>query len=203
MFGHSKGKYIFDATEIRSAFALVGAVAGAHPALGGMIGWLRLSGKGSLPLAAGRRLVVHVVPLASFAAGGSLRRGHEEGKPGLSTTLHGRQRLPHQHRRAPEVHRGRAGAAERATAYCQVFRSGIVEGVTTEVVQTREPRPYIASQWLAQEVVSSVKQYRAGLIACDVLPRLVLATLAERRTRRWQSAIASWSGSTTRLTVTW
>lgn len=73
---------------------------------------------------------------------------------------------------------GRAGAPG-ATAYCQVFRSGIVEGVTTEVVQTREPRPYIASQWLAQEVVSSVKQYRAGLIACDVLPPyLVLATLA-------------------------
>ncbi len=180
MFGrNSKGKYIFDATEIRAAFALSEQLPERirrwrDDRLARIIGE-----EAPLPLAAGARLVVHVVPLASFAAGRevcaeAMKKASQSFQPLCTGGSDSRINIDG----LLKFTGGRAGAPG-ATAYCQVFRSGIVEGVTTEVVQTREPRPYIASQWLAQEVVSSVKQYRAGLIACDVLPPyLVLATLA-------------------------
>lgn len=179
MFGrNSKGKYIFDATEIRSAFALSEQLPERirrwrDDRLAKIIG-----GTGPVQLAAGARLVVHVVPLTAFAAGQeiaveAIKKASQQFPPLCEGGGDSRINIDG----LLKFLGGRAGAPG-ASSYCQVFRSGIVEGVTTEVVQPRDSRPFIASQWLVQEVVASIKQYRAGLIACGISPPfVVLGTL--------------------------
>jgi hypothetical protein len=180
MFGrNSKGKYIFDATEIRSAFALSEQLPERirrwrDDRLARIIG-----GAGPVALGPGALLVIHVVPLSSFAAGQqvsveAIQKSSQQFPPlcegGGDTRVNIDGLL--------KFTGGRAGAPG-ASSYCQVFRSGIVEGVSARVVNTYEDRPRIPSTWLVQKVVESVKQYRDGLLASDVAPPFtVLGTLS-------------------------
>lgn len=180
MFGrNSKGKYIFDATEIRSAFALSEQLPERirrwrDDRLARIIG-----GAGPVALSPGAILVIHVVPLSSFAAGQqvsveAIQKSSQQFPPLCEAGGDSRVNIDG----LLKFTGGRAGAPG-ASSYCQVFRSGIVEGVSARVVNTYEDRPRIPSTWLVQKVVECVKQYRGGLLASGVAPPFtVLGTLS-------------------------
>lgn len=179
MFGrNSKGKYIFDMSEIRSAFAVSEQLPERvrrwrDDRLAKIVG-----DEAPVPLTSGARLVVHVVPLAAFSSGRevsveTIRRSGDRFQPlwigggDSRINIDGLLRFANYRSNPPGM-----------ISYCQVFRSGIVEGVTTNIVMERGSGPIIPSLDLAQKTVESIGQYRGGLVNCDILPPyLVLAAL--------------------------
>jgi len=180
MFGrNSKGKYIFDATEIRSAFALSEQLperirAWRDDRLARVLG-----GDAPVPLKDGGRLFIHLAPLASFA-------GHVE----LSAAELGRQQVQFP---PPDAggwsHRvnidgvvtftGPRGDAQQSNAYCQVFRSGRVEAVSARIVHERDTQRMVGSVWYEEAAIRSMGSYLKGLKELGVqLPIVVLMTMS-------------------------
>lgn len=180
MFGrNSKGKYIFDATEIRSAFALSEQLPERirrwrDDRLAKVIG-----GDAPVPLEDGARLFIHLLPLSSFAGNVELSAAE------LST-----QRLAF---RPPGVSgwdnrvnidgamtfSGPRGETKRNNAYCQVFRSGRVEAVSTDIVHVHDDRRIVASLWYEQMMMESLTSYLKGLKDLGVpLPIVALVAIS-------------------------
>jgi len=180
MFGrNSKGKYIFDATEIRSAFALSEQLPERirrwrDDRLAKVIG-----GDAPVPLEDGARLFIHLLPLSSFAGNVELSAAE------LST-----QRLAF---RPPGVSgwdnrvnidgamtfSGPRGETKRNNAYCQVFRSGRVEAVSTDIVHVHDNRRIVASLWYEQMMMESLTSYLKGLKDLGVpLPIVALVAIS-------------------------
>lgn len=183
MFGrNSAGKYSFDATEIRSAYALSEEM----PAR--IRRWRDdrlakvIADSAPMPLLRGPHLVMHVVPLGAFAAGQEVPTGSIvkfgqhfpplcEGGGDDRINIDGLFKYARKNDVAPE-----------ARSYCQVFRSGCVEGVTERAVDVHTGQRKIPSVWLAQKIVESVNAYRTGLLSCGVpLPLMVLTTLLDAK----------------------
>lgn len=180
MFGrNSKGKYIFDATEIRSAFALSEQLPERirlwrDDRLAKVIG-----GDAPVPMDEGGRLFIHLVPLASFA-------GHVE----FSAAELGTQQVQFpppgaggwSHRVNLDgvvTFTGPRGDAQQSNAYCQVFRSGRVEAVSARIVHARDTQRMVGSVWYEEAAIRSIGSYLKGLKELGVqLPIVVLMTIS-------------------------
>jgi hypothetical protein len=180
MYGrNSKGKYIFDATEIRSAFSLADELPQRvrrwrDDRLAAIIG-----GASPVPLIPGAKLIVHLVPLESLTSGSQVSvesmKAFGQHFPPLCDSG-GRSRINIDGLVKSAGWDANAGGAE---AYCQVFRSGRVEAVSGTIVQGGSHRGAIGSQWIVDEVVECVEQYRIGLLGCGVSPPyLILSALS-------------------------
>lgn len=180
MFGrNSKGKYIFDATEIRSAFALSEQLPERirrwrDDRLAKVIG-----GDAPVPLEDGARLFIHLLPLWSFAGSVELSAG-ELGKQRLAFGPPGGDGFSQRFNidgmiTSPQALRER----RRNKAYCQVFRSGRVEAVSAEFVNVHDNHRAVASIWYEETVMASIGSYLKGLKDLGVpLPIVALVAIA-------------------------
>lgn len=180
MFGrNSKGKYIFDATEIRSAFALSEQLPQRirlwrDDRLATVIG-----GDAPVPMDEGGRLCIHLAPIASFA-------GHVE----FSAAELDKQQVQFpplgaggwNHRVNLDgivTFTGPRSDTKRSSAYCQVFRSGRVEAVSTRLITARDAQRMIASVWYEEAAIRSIGSYLKGLKQLGAqLPVVVLMTIS-------------------------
>lgn len=180
MFGrYSKGKYICDATEIRSAFALSEELPERirrwrDDRLAKVIG-----GDAPVPLEDGARLFIHLLPLSSFAvnvelSAGELKARATEFRPPDVSSWDYRVNLD-----GFLTFSGPREPSKRNIAYCQVFRSGRVESVTTQIVTEHEGRRLIAGGWYEPMVVKTLQSYLKALQALMVpTPVMVMLTIA-------------------------
>jgi len=180
MFGrNSMGKYIFDATEIRSAFALseqlperirrwrddrLAKVIGVDP---------------PVPLEDGARLFIHLVPLSSFAgnielSAGELNKEWSTFHPPGVRNFDGRVNID-----GLITFSGPGQESKRNRAYCQVFRSGRVEAVSTDIVRMRDNVRTVASVWYERMMMESMNSYLKGLKGLGVpLPIVGLVAIS-------------------------
>lgn len=180
MFGrNSKGKYIFDATEIRSLFALSEQLPERirrwrDDRLAKVIG-----GDAPVPLEDGSRLFIHLLPLSSFtgnielSAGELVKQWLPFRPPGVSGWDH-RVNID-----GVIMFSANRGKSKRNNAYCQVFRSGRVEAVSTDFVRVREGRRIVSSLLYEQMMIEALASYLKGLKDLGLpLPIVALAAIS-------------------------
>lgn len=179
MYGrNSKGKYIFDATEIRSAYAMSEELPERirrwrDDRLAKIIG-----GDTPVPLERDAYLVIHTLPLASFSGTmefsvGTLKQQSQLFRPpylrGWSNRVNSDGLV---------VHSGPTGRDKKNTSYCQVFRNGRVEAVWSEIASPHDGKPMIASVAYEEVIVESVGFYLKGMRALEVqLPVVVFVSI--------------------------
>jgi hypothetical protein len=180
MFGrNSKGKYIFDATEIRSAYALSDQLPERirrwrDERLAKVIG-----GETPVPLQAGAVAILHLVPFSSFADPWAISAGtilkhklmfRPPGEAGWDDRINADGYVSHSALR---------GDPKGSTSYCQVFRSGSLEAVTTNIVRTYRDRLIIPSVWFEQSLIEWTTEALKGLKGLGVnLPIVALLTIS-------------------------
>lgn len=179
MFGrNSKGKYIFDATEIRSAFALSAELPER------IRRWrddrlAKIVGRDApVELEGNTRLTVHLLPLSSFTgnfeiAAAALAKEQQHFQPLGSGGWDHRINIDGilqfvRNRVQPGV----------CTAYCQVFRSGRVEAVTAELVDMHNNHPVIGSGWLERVIIEAVRSYLDALVGLGVATPMIVMVAA-------------------------
>jgi hypothetical protein len=180
MYGrNSKGKYIFDATEIRSAFLLSEDVPERirrwrDDRLAKVIG-----GDAAVSVARGGGLVIHVVPLASFAGQVELSVAHIDKQQGSS-----RPPYPKLSGYSSRINLdglvtfSRADDDGQSSAYCQVFRTGRVEAVSTRILYVVEGEGVVLGEVYEETAMWSVETYLEGLKELGVqVPMIVLMTI--------------------------
>lgn len=180
MFGrNSKGKYPFDATEIRSAFALSEELPERiqrwrDDRLAKVIG-----GDTPVPIEGSARLIIHLLPLSSFGGNVEFSAG-ELGKQKLTFHPPGASSFDYRiNIDGVLTFSGSQGEPRRHEAYCQIFRSGRVEVVSTEMVEVREAGPTLWSGWLERTLIESSASYLRGMKDLGVqLPIVVLVALS-------------------------
>lgn len=178
MYGRtSKGKYIFDATEIRSAYAL-------SEQLSERIRRWRddriatvMGGSPPLPLEDGARLFIHLIPLSSFTGSAGYSVGElikQQLAFGPPDSGGGNDRI-----NIDGIVSFAVGESNRNYTYCQLFRSGIVEAVSTSIVHVNKGLRYVASVAYEKWTMAAVASYLKGLKQLGVpLPIAVLMSIA-------------------------
>lgn len=180
MYGrNSKGKYIFDATEFRSAFALSEQLSERirrwrDDRLANVIG-----GETPVPLMDGARLIIHLVPLSSFADNVEMSAG-DLVKHYLAFCPPGSRSFSHRVNIDGVItFSGPRGETTLKSAYCQLFRGGRVEAVSTEIVNVHNDRRSVASVWYEQIMMESIDSYLGGLNKLTVpTPILILVAIS-------------------------
>jgi len=178
MYGrNSKGKYIFDSTEIRSAFAPSEQLPERirrwrDDRLAKVIG-----GDTPVPLGEGGRLCIHLLPLASFAGGlefaaSELDKLAARFPPPSSRGFNHRYNLD-----GVVTFLGPLGGAQQCHSYCQLFRSGRIEAVEAGIVGRSNTERLLAGMEYETELVRAVRAYVAGLEQLSVLLPIVLLTV--------------------------
>jgi len=171
MYGRtSKGKYILDATEIRSAYALSEQIGDR------MCRWrddrlVKILGRETpVGLADEPCLVIHLVPVSSLIG------GHELSAVRLKEQ---RNQFAPPDYQATDFHINIDGVvsyigwqhkAESSFAYCQVYRQGMVEGVSAMIVTDEDGRRNVASVLLEKMMIQSVSNYLNGLKELGIEP---------------------------------
>ncbi len=176
MYGrNSKGKYIFDAQEIRSAFAL-------SEELPERIRRWRddriakiLGGDTPVPIKDGARLCIHLLPLSSFVgnvevSASELSKKRQAFLPPDTTSANFRINID-----GAVTYSGSGDETRRCSEYCQVFRSCRIEAVSTQIVSTHETmKQFVSSTWFESTMIQSVREYLLGLKEHGVLPPIIL-----------------------------
>lgn len=163
---NSAGKYPLDVGELRVAFGATAGVVDRIRAFRTERLAKIIAGEASMPLMSRSAIVLHMVPLPSFAdralfdAVAAIARGTHVPLPlsGIGT------------------HQGtvnldgyinyRVYAGDGTESYAQLFRSGAIEGVT--VMKNDDGGPYLAGPQFANMVVGAVKQYTATLASLNL-----------------------------------
>lgn len=179
MYGrHSKGKYPFDATEIRSAFALSEELPERirrwrDDRLATIIG-----GDAPIYLHDGAKLIIHLVPILSFAKRVALSATEIASGirwfPSLAGGIDHRYNID-----GVVTFNGPLRDNQPSHSYCQVFRSGQLEAVLSEIVSSVHDKPMIASTWCEKEAMEAIDAYMVGMKALGLsLPIVVLMALS-------------------------
>lgn len=179
MFGrNSKGKYIFDATEIRSAFALsVDLPERIRRWRDDRLAKL-MSGQAAVPLQDGAQLCIHILPLQSFTqnvelAVGELKKKNVALRPPAASAWDHRVNLD-----GFVTFERSSASPSRNLAYCQVFRSGRVEAVNADIVSMEGGRLCVAGGWFEPMIVEALKSYLNTLQGLVVpLPLVVMLSV--------------------------
>lgn len=174
---NSAGKFQMDVTEIRSAFTL-------SEDLPERIGRWRADRIGKIAagdtpvrLAEGAKLVLHIVPLDSFAKPYRIEAAELDGKsiefgPMAVGSWNHRINLD-----GYLTHGGKPydGADNADRSYCQVFRSGRIEAVSADLVAEHKGRKLIGSAWYEKTLLEATAKYLNSLTGVGVTyPTVVL-----------------------------
>lgn len=175
---NSNGKYQLDVDEIRAAFLLSDRVAER-------VREFRLdriakidADETPVPLRGGARLVLHVVPLSSFSVAPRL-------DPRWLAELHPKQ-LP----LFPLANNGWTSqrfnfeglvrytgsylSQQDVSAYIQIFRNGILEGVDASLLQPYDGRLFVPSVAFEEGILSSARNYLLSLQRLQIDPPVAL-----------------------------
>lgn len=164
---NSAGAYPLDVAEIRQAFTLGSSVAERirNFRAGRLLSLT--SGETPVRLSEGARIVLHIVPLQSFAdnvavdisaASDLMRKFRPMGASGWD----GRLNLD-----GYFTYRGR-GDAEGSGGYTLVFRGGVVEAVA--VLSEWNGERIIPSQWYEEKIIEAAKEYFSAVESLGVAP---------------------------------
>lgn len=166
---NSAGKYPLDVGELRTAFTLSESTAERirnfrNDRL------IKISGgETPLQLHPGAAMVIHVVPLSTFASGRTIdivqavANGHVMALPpgrmyqgnNYAANLDGFITFTNQ-------------ANEPAHAYAQLFRSGAIEGVELLGTDDKNKTPYLAGPVFEKTAVSAIKNYLTFTMSIDL-----------------------------------
>lgn len=172
----SRGKQPLDAQEIRRTFESTGnAVEAIRRWRDDRIARI-LADDTPVRLEPGAKMALHVVPLESVGDPFRIPASELDGKPiefqplGVSGWDH-RINLD-----GYVTHGGRPYQATNGAdrSYCQVFRSGRVEAVFSELVREHNGRPLIASTWYEKSVLEATARYIKSLTDLGVSYPLVV-----------------------------
>lgn len=171
----SAGKYQLDVTEIRSAFLM-------SESLSEKIKHFRndrlariVAGETPVPLRKGARLILHILPVVSFASDFSLdisivAKHTINLKPMGDIGWNNRLNLD-----GVVTCSGGLSRADESLSYCQVFRSGQVESVYSGIVREDEGgRRFIASVHYEENIIMAVSKYLEVLKAIGVPCPLII-----------------------------
>jgi len=180
----SRGKQPLDAQEIRRTFESTGnAVEAIRRWRDDRIAKI-LADDTPIRLEPGAKMALHVVPLESVGDPFRIPASELDGKPiefqplGVGSWDH-RINLD-----GYVTHGGRAYQATDGTerSYCQVFRSGRIEAVCSELVHEPKGRPVIASLWYEKAVLEATARYIKSLSELDVAyPIVVMLSFLDAR----------------------
>ena len=179
---NSAGKYPLDCSEIRSAFLLTEAVSEKmHAFIKDRLAKI-VSGETPLPLGDASKLVLHLLPASAFASNDVLdaRMLHEETNKlpplgehyGHSRHLNFDGLLTYSFQQQPD-------------SYCQTYRKGQIETVTTDFLISSSGNNIIPSKIYEKELICAVKTYcdalRSFNIPCPIL--IVISMLGVKGAR--------------------
>ena len=171
---NSAGKYRMDVSEIRSAFLLSEALPERmkrfrDERLGRII-----AEETPVPLYKGAKLVLHILPVASFASDFTLDIStFRENIGGLYPM--GAGGCNYRFNLDGFVTHTGSPSDTGSRAYCQIFRAGQMESVDADLVNEQDGKRLIASVAYEQDIIQSVHQYLGVLKKLEVpSPLLVL-----------------------------
>ncbi len=170
----SAGKYQMDVGELRSAFALSESLperirAWRQDRLG------RIEADDTpVPLRHRSKLVLHIVPASSFRNELALSPTALRGRRSEFAPLGGFAGNWRINLDGFLTWSGRP-APEPATSYCQIFRSGRVESVMSELVYNVQDRLLLPAEGIEEYVIKGVSSYMGGLKALGVDVPIVVA----------------------------
>jgi len=166
---HSSGKYPLDVHEIRSAFLATDSQAERikrfrQDRLGQII-----ADETPVKLSSPHRLVLHVIPIASFLNNERLHLPSansliSEFQP-ISHSAYG-----HRHNLDGFLTYSTGNSDGGHFGYCQLFFDGSVEAVYSDVLRFREGRPFLPSIGYEQYLIRSAGSYLSGLKKLGLLP---------------------------------
>jgi len=172
------GKFQMDVDELRSAFALAGDLPQR------IRGWRDdriakiIVGETPVPLRDDAKLVLHVVPVDSFqntcriSAADFTQSQIITGFPALGGGHWGYR--PNLDGFMTFVGDPRSRQKPSAWSYCQVFRSGCVEAVRSDLGASDDGLPSIANIWYEKVTLEATARYIKTLEATDIHPPFVI-----------------------------
>ena len=176
----STGKHPMDVTELRAAFALSGSLPERMRRFRDERLSLIIAGDTPVRLSPGSKITVHLIPLSAFTTNQSLSvaliRAKEIDMPPLGASgwcsrinLDG-------------IVTSSGDDRQLSKAYCQLFRSGIVEAVSARLLGDGDTQRFIASVAYEREVIGSVAKYLATLETLAVpFPIVIMVSLTSAK----------------------
>lgn len=180
----SRGKQPLDAQEIRQSFESTGN------AIDGIRRWrdIRiakvLADDTPVHLKPGPKMLLHIVPLESVSDPFRISASELDGKPSDFQPIGVRSWGNRINLDGYVTYGGREQQVTRGDdySYCQVFRSGRVEAVFSELVKEHEGKRVIASVWYEKSVLESTAKYIKSLADLGVTyPIIVMLCFLDAR----------------------
>jgi hypothetical protein len=171
---NSAGKHQMDIVEIRAAFALSESLTERiRKFRDGRLAKI-IAGDTPIPLTPNAKLVLHIVPLISFSVGADLDMG-AIGVQGRKLPPIGNCGWSHRFNVDGLVTFSRNGPSE---SYCQVFRSGQIEAVYSDLAPALDNIPSIRSVAYEKDTIKATKQYVQVLKDLNVpYPLLIMMSM--------------------------
>jgi hypothetical protein len=182
VFGRtSNGKHTFDATEIRSAFALSEDLPERIRLWRDERIWKITAGDTPVSTVLGPCIVLHVIPLSSMGVGSEILEAEQLAeRPNWLSPMRGGG-LNYRINLDGFVVYG-AGGGETSYCYCQAFRSGRIESVRGGIAHEKEKVKFMAFLVYERELIRSAWRYMQGLIDIGIdYPMIVSVSMAGMR----------------------
>lgn len=185
----NKGNHLLDASEIKDAFVNSDLLPSRIRKWRDDRISLIAKGKEPLRLREAPKFVLHLVPILPFAKNSEIsvsviNRHRGQFEP-LFYNNDVNYRINIDGLRSESPAQKDFDGVMRTACYCQVFRTGAIEAVSSLIENTIDGSGTIGNLWLANKLFRSVAAYRDGLLKCDVsLPYLLLATLIDAKGKR-------------------
>ena len=173
---NSAGKHQMDVTEIKSAFLLSEALpekirSFRDKRLGRII-----ADEAPVSLCSGGRLVLHILPIASFTSDYNLDistfKNHSINLPPMGGGNRDRFNFD------GFLTYDKGGGNTCSPSYCQIFRRGQIEAVLTDFLKKQNDSVYIASTYFEKKVIIASNKYAGVLKQLGVpCPLIILLSL--------------------------
>ncbi|MDA8161649.1 MAG: ATP-binding protein [Desulfobacteraceae bacterium] len=165
---NSAGKYQMDVAELRSAFLLSDSVAEKIKQFRGERVSRIVSGEMPIQLDGPERLILHVIPVSAFTSKETLD---------INSLLARDTYLPPLYASGYNKRINLDGLMtySEKQSYCQVYRSGIIETVTTDFMYSSETGPMIPSVHYEADIIQKVAGYAHTLSGWEVPAPYVIA----------------------------
>lgn len=166
----SAGKYPLDVVELRDAFLRSSSIsANIRDFRMSRIASIR-AGDTPVPTSIGARLVIHLIPLQAFGADSEYEMNQFYRNPSQVHPIYASKYDYRPNLEGLVIYSAPSSASQQKVNYTQLYRSGIIEAVDSNVFHSQNGRPTIDLKRVEQTVLEYVPRYFGNQAVLGVAP---------------------------------